>query len=130
MIHKPIEISRVSGRISLQKRVRSWLLTKAAVLRWLEASTTQSTAAAQDAALARAPAAQRVTAWSGCPNNLSSPYRMAFSVASLSDTPSTGWLALLAAAHRPPARLGRACSPWACEEKIGIRAYARARDRR
>jgi hypothetical protein len=63
MIHKPIEISRVSGRISLQKRVRSWLLTKAAVLRWLEASTTQSTAAAQDAALARAPAAQRVTAW-------------------------------------------------------------------
>jgi excisionase family DNA binding protein len=42
---------------------RTWLLTKAAVLRWLEASTTQSTAAAQDAALARAPAAQRVTAW-------------------------------------------------------------------
>jgi excisionase family DNA binding protein len=35
---------------------RTWLLTKAAVLRWLEASTTQSTAAAQDAALARAPA--------------------------------------------------------------------------
>ena len=35
---------------------RTWLLTKAAVLRWLEASTTQSMAAAQDAALARAPA--------------------------------------------------------------------------
>jgi type I restriction enzyme M protein len=35
---------------------RTWLLTKAAVLRWLEASTTQSTAAAHDAALARAPA--------------------------------------------------------------------------
>jgi excisionase family DNA binding protein len=33
---------------------RTWLITKAAVLRWLEASTTQSTAAAQDAALAHA----------------------------------------------------------------------------
>jgi len=37
---------------------RTWLITKAAVLWWLEASTTQSTAAAQDAALARAPAGE------------------------------------------------------------------------
>jgi excisionase family DNA binding protein len=35
---------------------RPWLITTAAVLRWLEASTTQSTAAAQDAALAHATA--------------------------------------------------------------------------
>jgi len=33
---------------------RTWLITTAAVLRWLEASTTQRTAAAQDAALAHA----------------------------------------------------------------------------
>ena len=59
MVHDPSQRGNLPGL----KVGRTWLLTKAAVLRWLEASTTQSTAAAQDAALARAPAAQRVAAW-------------------------------------------------------------------
>jgi excisionase family DNA binding protein len=42
------------GDLPGRKVGRKWLITKAAVLRWLEESTKQSTAAEQDAALAHA----------------------------------------------------------------------------